>query len=100
MESYNTPTEKDPQLWEIAKRRASFKGHLLTYITVNAFLWTFWLFSGRQYDSQYGFPWPIFPTVGWGIGIVMHYIGAYIHPRSGSVEREYEKLIQQKKNNF
>lgn len=96
MKSYNTPQGKDPQLWEIARRRASFKSHLVTYITVNAFLWTFWFFSERN-DPQYGFPWPIFPTVGWGIGIITHYIGAYMRPGSNSVEREYEKLKQQGK---
>ena len=95
MESCNTPQDRDPQLWEIARKRTSFKSHLITYVTVNAFLWAFWYFSGRH-ETEYGFPWPIWPTFGWGIGIVMHYFGAYVHPKSGSVEREYEKLKQQK----
>ena len=35
------PEGKDPVLWEIAQKRASFKTHAVTYIIVNAFLWAF-----------------------------------------------------------
>ena len=34
-----TPEGKDPVLWEIARKRASFKTHALTYIIINIFLW-------------------------------------------------------------
>jgi hypothetical protein len=33
------PEGKDPVLWEIARRRASFRSHLLTYMVMNAFFW-------------------------------------------------------------
>lgn len=98
MESYNTPPDRDPQLWELAKRRASFKSHLATYFAVNTFLWILWYFTNRH-NTHDGIPWPIWPTIGWGIGLAMHYIGAYILPNSGSVEKEYEKLKRQKENN-
>ena len=94
MESYNKANERDPQLWELARKRASFKGHLGTYIVVNTFLWILWYFTGRNHSYD-GVPWPIWPTLGWGIGITMHYIGAYVFPKSGSVESEYEKLKQE-----
>ncbi len=94
----NTPEGRDEALWEIAKKRASFKSHLLMYLLVNAFLWGVWYFSENSYsgnDSRY--PWPIWTTLGWGIGVAFHYLGAYVFPKSNSVEKEYEKLKQQNK---
>lgn len=83
--------EKDKQLWEIAQKRASFKQHLITYLLVNALLWILWAINqSNSYEN--GVPWPIWSTVGWGIGVVFSYIGAYVYPKSNSVEREYEKL--------
>ena len=90
-------TIRDPQLWEIAKRRASFKTHLGTYIVVNGFLWVIWFFttSGNNvYTSR--LPWPMWSTFGWGIGLIFHYLGAYVYPKQNSVEKEYEKLIRHK----
>ncbi|MBL0254154.1 MAG: 2TM domain-containing protein [Chitinophagaceae bacterium] len=87
----NSPEGKDPELWEIAKKRASFKTHLITYVLVNAFLWAIWFFSKDNVHAP-GFPWPIWTTLGWGIGLAMHYASAYIFPRMHSVENEYNKL--------
>lgn len=90
-----TPEGKDPVLWEIAQRRASFKSHLLTYLIVNAFLWGLWYFSsGQDYSGR--FPWPIWSTLGWGIGLAFHFAGAYIFPKANSVESEYQKLNKNK----
>jgi hypothetical protein len=85
---FNDP--QDRALWEIAKRRASFKRHLLSYVVVIGFLWAIWALGGKHNDSR--FPWPIWATLGWGIGIVFHYLGAYAFPREMSVEKEFEKL--------
>ena len=101
MENYNDPqaSGKDPQLWEIAKRRASFKYHLATYVVINLFLWAIWFFTGDRDDIREKYPWPIWPTLGWGVGLVFHFLGAYVFPRDNSAEKEYEKLIRNKKNN-
>lgn len=100
MDYSNTPAGKDPQLWDLAKRRASFKSHMVVYIVVNIFLWAVWFFSKGGYNSfeigRRSFPWPAWPTLGWGIGLAFHYIGAYVTPQNNSAEAEYEKLIQQK----
>lgn len=74
-----TPQDKDPKLWEIAQKRASFKTNLITYLVVNAFLWILWYISDGK-----GLPWPIWPTLGWGVGIVFHYFGAYVYPEANS----------------
>lgn len=92
-----TPPDKDPQLWDLAGRRASFKSHLVTYIIVILFLWGIWYFANGRI---YGFaPWPIWPTLGWGIGLAFHYAAAYVTPKSNSIDKEYEKLMRQKSNN-
>lgn len=96
MESYNTtPSGRDPQLWELARRRASFKGHLTTYLIMSVVFWVIWFFTGgRIYNG--GLPWPVWPMFGWGIGVAFHYIGAYVRPRGDTTEQEYEKLVKER----
>jgi 2TM domain len=97
MKQYSTlPPDKDPQLWEIAQKRASFKNHLGSYVVINAFFWILWYFRGAHITND-SLPWPVWPMLGWGIGLVFHYLGAYVYPKSNAVEREYEKLKQQSK---
>jgi hypothetical protein len=50
-----------------------------------------WALTGHD-DHTGGRPWPLWATLGWGIGIVFHYMGAYVFPRENSVEKEFEKL--------
>lgn len=83
------PEGHDPQLWLIAQRRTSFKAHLMSYLVINAFLWGIWFFTGRQQGVM---PWPVWPSLGWGVGLFFHFMGAYIFPSANSVEREYQKL--------
>ncbi|MBC7936981.1 MAG: 2TM domain-containing protein [Rhizobacter sp.] len=109
MSHYNQPAPegKDPELWDTAQKRAGFKRHLTTYVIINAFLWGIWYFTGNQYNgldinkwSTAGkYPWPIWSTLGWGIGLSFHYAGAYIFPKSNSVEQEYEKLKNKQPKN-
>ena len=38
-------------------------------------------------------PWPIFPMLGWGIGLAIQYMKAYhIFGESSLEQKEYEKL--------
>jgi hypothetical protein len=89
-----TPEGKDPQLWQQASKRASFKRHFATYVVINIFLWVLWAMTGSDKDRS-GIPWPAWTTFGWGIGVLFHYLGAYV--KSNSVEREYDKLKNQNK---
>jgi hypothetical protein len=43
--------------------------HARTYLAVIALLWVVWLVTGA------GYPWPIWPMLGWGIGVVGHHRG-------------------------
>ncbi len=89
-----TPAGKDPVLWEIAHKRASFKKHLAIYLLVNTFLWTLWCFTYKIHGVNFlnNIPWPIWTTIGWGIGIAAHFSKAYIIT-TNTTEREYQKLV-------
>lgn len=83
-------SNRDPQLWRLAQARAGFKGHFLVYCLVIGGLWLYWLVDGR------GETWPLWPTLGWGIGVLAHFVGAY-QPRGlnpFSPEREYDRLVK------
>ena len=82
---------KDPELWRIAQKRAKFKRHVFTYVVINAFFWLLWLMTA-DYGSWGGIPWPVWPMVGWGIGLAFSYFDAYQDPKSTLANREYEKL--------
>ena len=45
------------------KRKRAFQQQLIVFALVNLLLWVIWGATG------FGFPWPIFVTVFWGIGI-------------------------------
>jgi hypothetical protein len=92
MENYKTPPpDKDPKLWEIARKRAGFKSHLTSYIIVNAFLWAIWFFTNNK-NEEGSWPWPVWSTLGWGVGLAFHFFGAYVFPEANSTEREYDRL--------
>jgi hypothetical protein len=56
-----------------AKR--GFVTHLVIYVAVNAMLWAIWLvvaLAGGRW-----FPWPVFPTAGWGVGLLANAWAVY-----------------------
>jgi hypothetical protein len=78
--------EKDEQLWKKAKARAQFKTHLSIYFIIIALLWAIWLFT----SGGKAHPWPIYATLGWGIGVMANYLSVY---KAGDLaEKEYDKL--------
>ena len=83
--------EKEALIWKIAKDRVRFKKSLLVYVTMNCFFWLIWLFTKSGHDTFNGIPWPIWSTLGWGIGIIMQYINAY-HNKTHEMQKEVEKL--------
>jgi hypothetical protein len=84
--------QKDERLWRQAKRRVGFRNHLITYLIVNAFLWTLWFLTDYR-RGEFGLPWPTFCTLGWGVGLMFNFFGAYvITDKYSQIEREYEKL--------
>lgn len=89
--------QKDQELWKIAKKRVEFKKHLTTYIIMNIFFWALWWFTQGAKGVNYGgVPWPVWPGLGWGIGIAFNYYGAYHSNKVSDIEKEYEKLRNNK----
>jgi 2TM domain len=66
MSNKPVPEGKDPILWEIAQKRASFKNHAVSYVIVNAFLWAVWYFTGNHFNAgdENIVPWPIWTIIG------------------------------------
>ena len=87
---------KDPELWELAKKRAGFKSHFITYLIMVPFFWMIWFFTG-EHTGGMGLPWPVWPTAGWGLGVFFHFLGAYVFYKENATEREYEKLLRERK---
>jgi hypothetical protein len=59
-------TARDRAVEQLKKRR-DFRGHVLVYVLVNAFLVAIWVMTG-----PHGFFWPVFLIGLWGIGVVMN----------------------------
>lgn len=85
---------KNEKLWKIAKKRAAFKRHLFAYIAVNGFLWCLWWIN-RKEDAHV---WPLYPMLGWGIGLAFNYYDAYQGDNDSLAEKEYERLEKEQSN--
>jgi hypothetical protein len=78
----------------VLKKKQDFRGHLLAFILVNGFLWVIWgvvyAFGGPV------FPWPIFPLLGWGIGLTFHAWDAFGRKpfSEEEIQREAQRLAR------
>lgn len=71
------------------KKKQGFRRHALVYVLVNALLVGIWAATGA------GFFWPVFPIVGWGIGLAFNARDAYGRRRpiaEERIRREQERL--------
>jgi len=88
------PGKSDEHLWRKAKKRVSFKKNLTAFILVNSFLTAIW-FLNRE-ESRYF--WPVWPMLGWGLGLSFQFYSAYISDSENEVENEYQKLKEKQKH--
>jgi len=74
------------------KKQRDFRGHVLVYVLVNAFLVVIWAVS-----DAHGFFWPVFPIAGWGIGVIMNAWDVYWRPQitDQDIQREIEREDKQ-----
>ena len=65
-----------------------FKAHLLAYFLVNTFLVAIWAVTGA------GFFWPVFPILGWGIGVAFNAWDVYRRPfpTEAQIQHEIDEL--------
>ena len=70
------------------KKRRDFRTHVVIYLIVNAMLVGIWAVTGA------GFFWPIFPILGWGIGVGANAWDVYGRKpiTEDEVQRETERL--------
>jgi 2TM domain len=94
--------EKNQLLWEKAQKRVGFRTHLFMYLISNAaFVVLWWLITQPSaqrlpdHIRMYTF-WPIWPMLGWGIGLASHYFQAFVFDEKTAIDREYEKLTAQR----
>ena len=74
------------------KKRRDFQTHAFAYLTMNVLVWGVWFLIGATSGSW--FPWPVFVTLGWGIGLAFNAWDVYFsHPISeDEIEREIARL--------
>lgn len=88
---------KNPTLLEVEIRRrveAKYEErnalliHLTSYAGVNILVWAIWLFSAG------GFPWPLFVTFFWGIGMAGHLLD-YYHKHGGGAQKREARIQEE-----
>ena len=63
------------------KAKRGFWSHFATYVAVNALLVVIWAVTGAENF------WPIWPILGWGIGVAANAAGVFLRPHEISEER-------------
>jgi len=88
----------DDELRKRAQKKLSARQeviqHLASYVIVNLLLWTIFLATWR------GFPWPLFVTGGWGIGLFSQLADYYYKHGPGAEKRATEleaEVIRQRR---
>ena len=72
------------------KTRRDFMPHALAFVLTNALVWTIWALTGTD------FPWPLFVTFGWGIGVAAHAWDAFFRRpiTDADLEREVARMTR------
>jgi 2TM domain-containing protein len=84
-------TEPDPlrarALARLQKKR-EFWQHVMVFVTINTVFTAIWALMGAD-----GFFWPIFPMLGWGMGIFFHAWDVYSRgPSEEQIQREINRM--------
>lgn len=78
------------------KKRRDFHTHAFVYLTINALVWGIWVIIGAT--SGGWFPWPLWVTLGWGIGLVFNAWDVYVRRpiTESELQREIERLAHRR----
>jgi Domain of unknown function (DUF1707)/2TM domain len=71
------PTRAPARPWT-GRPRLDLDPQVRTYLAVIALLWLIWLLTGA------GYPWPVWPMLGWGVGVAGH---QWRRPQGGAAPR-------------
>ena len=70
------------------QKKREFATHVIAYLAVNTLLIILWATA----DDRGSF-WPIFPLIGWGIGLFFHGWGIYRpEPSEAEIRKEMERM--------
>jgi hypothetical protein len=71
------------------RKKRGLQAHTIAYVMVNLFLNAIWLVTDPG-----GFYWPVFPLLGWGIGLAFHIWDVYSYHtwNEDQIQREIERL--------
>jgi hypothetical protein len=70
------------------RKKRDLQAHVLAYVMVNLLLNGVWLLT-----SPGGFYWPVFPLLGWGIGLAFNVWDVYApSPTEGQIQKEMQRL--------
>lgn len=56
--------------------KKGFRIHLLVFLLATPAIWIVWYLT----DSTY--PWPLWSTPAWAIGVLFHYLGVFVFKKS------------------
>lgn len=89
MDDFALAAFREREARQILRRRA-FYLHAAVYVAVQLSLVGIWALAGG------GYPWFVFPLLGWGIGLVAHGAAAFLlsHPDDIVLEREQRRAAQ------
>jgi hypothetical protein len=100
MNHLSVTDESNLELMKLAKKRVSAKKllmeHIAAYVLVNIFLVLIYFVTS---GFSFGYFWPIWPIMGWGLGLALHGVSvvltlSYI-TGTDKVTEEYNRLKQQ-----
>lgn len=82
---------RDQALRSLKKRR-DLHTHAFAYLTINLLVWGVWLLIGMAADNWW--PWPLWVTLGWGIGLAFNAWDVYVRRPITEAElaREIDRL--------
>jgi hypothetical protein len=88
MEASSSDPVRDQAITSLKKKR-DFKTHVLMYVAVNAMLVVIWALTNPD-----GLFWPIFPILGWGIGVIANAWDVYGRKpiTEDEIQREADRL--------
>lgn len=56
--------------------KKGFRIHLLVFLLATPAIWLVWYLTNSTY------PWPLWSTPAWAIGVVFHYLGIYVFKKN------------------
>ena len=84
--------EKLERARRVARRKMDFLRHVIIYLVVMAVLATINNVTGG------GYQWWLWPALGWGIGVVAHFLSAFLYAGGNLEKRLVQKELEKIKD--